>query len=115
MAPPPAFDGTARPDQPDNNTLIRGCIAECLAMTLFVYFGCGAVRLDEASPLRRCTSCRSLNPPARTQATQWAVNPLAVALQFGLGITVLAYMTAHSSGGHINFAVSLAASPPAQR
>ena len=75
-------------------------------MTLFVYFGCGAVRLDEASPL---LSCRSLNPPARTQATQWAsVGPLAVALQFGLGITVLAYMTAHSSGGHINFAVSLA-------
>ena len=32
-----------------------------------------------------------------------------MALQFGLGITVLAYMTAHSSGGHINFAVSLTA------
>ena len=43
------------------------------------------------------------------QATQWLrINPLAIALQFGLGITVLAYMTAHSSGGHINFAVSLA-------
>ena len=66
------------------------------------------------------------------QATQWLrINPLAIALQFGLGITVLAYMTAHSSGGHINFAVSRLAgvsaraalcacltspaSPPAQR
>lgn len=31
-----------------------------------------------------------------------------IALQFGLGITVLAYATAHTSGGHINCAVTLA-------
>ena len=51
-------------------------------------------------------------PAARTQAASRVdgaqADVLAIALQFGLGITVLAYMTAHSSGGHINFAVSLA-------
>ena len=32
---------------------------------------------------------------------------VTIAFQFGLGITVLAYATAHTSGGHINSAVTI--------
>ena len=60
-------------------------------MLLFVYLGCG---------------CAASN--AKKDAGEW--DPAAVtiiSLQFGLAITVLAFATAHSSGGHINCAVTL--------
>jgi MIP family channel proteins len=60
---------------------VRAAFSEFLAMTLFVYIGCGAVPTG---------------------------NVLAIALAFGLAITVLAYATAHTSGGQINCAVTLA-------
>ena len=61
-------------------------IAELVAMMFFVYVGCGS---------------------AATQAGNdgWI---LGVSLQFGLAITVLAYATAHISGGQINCAVTFA-------
>lgn len=62
-------------------------------MTLFVYFGCGAA----ASNVKK------------DAMGEW--DPASVhiiAMQFGLGIVVLAYATAHSSGAHINCAVTWA-------
>ncbi|KAJ1479813.1 major intrinsic protein, partial [Baffinella frigidus] len=64
--------------------------AEFWAMLLFVFFGCGAA----SSNLTKAGG--EWDPAATT----------VVALQFGFGITVLAFATAHSSGGHINCAVT---------
>jgi MIP family channel proteins len=74
-------------------------------MTLFVFFGCGA-----ASSNAHFTPAA---PPAWDGTTaggaEWdSASVTIIALQFGLGITVLAYATAHTSGGHINCAVTLA-------
>lgn len=67
-------------------------MAEFLAMLLFVYFGCGAAASN-----------------AHFVSGEWdSASVTIIALQFGLGITVLAYATAHTSGGHINCAVTLA-------
>lgn len=67
--------------------LFRACLAEFQAMMLFVFVGCGTAM-------------------AYGTATPAAV--LAIALSFGLAITALVYMTAHTSGGHVNCAVTFA-------
>lgn len=85
-----AFDGTNRPARPELWVVLRGGFAEFWAMLLFVFFGCGAA----SSNLTKAGG--EWDPAATT----------VVALQFGFGITVLAFATAHSSGGHINCAVT---------
>ena len=88
-----AFDGSERPHLPDTKVLIRAAVTEFLAMLLFVYFGCGAA----ASNVKK------------DAAGEWEPASTAIiAFQFGLAITVLAYASAHSSGGHINCAVTWA-------
>ena len=86
------FDGGARAPVPTMIDLARGSLAEFVAMLLFVFFGCG-----------------SASSNAHFKGGQW--DPAAttiIALQFGLAITVLAFATAHTSGGHINCAVTFA-------
>jgi glycerol uptake facilitator-like aquaporin len=85
-----AFDGTERPAQQEFVVIARGGFAEFIAMMMFVYFGCGAASSN-------LTKAGGEWDPAATSV---------VALQFGFGITVLAFATAHSSGGHINCAVT---------
>lgn len=78
---------------PSKDDLLKGCYAEFFAMLLFVYFGCGAA----ASNVHK------------TANGEWdSASVVAIAMVFGLAITVLAYSTAHSSGGHINCAVTFA-------
>lgn len=64
--------------------LFKNCLAEFQAMMLFVFVGCG--------------TAMALGPS----------NVLAISLSFGLAITALVYMTAHTSGGHVNCAVTFA-------
>lgn len=61
-------------------------------MLLFVYFGCGAAASNVHKPTGDWDSA--------------SVTPIA--LVFGFLITVLVYTTAHTSGGHINCAVTFA-------
>jgi len=68
------------------------CIAEFLAMALFVIIGCGSA-MAVASGFD--------NDDVGDSA--WV---LQVALTFGLAITALAYSIGHYSGGHINCAVT---------
>lgn len=86
------FDGSDRAPWPSKKDLLRGALTEFIAMLLFVYFGCGAASSN-----------------AHFVAGEWdSASVTIIALQFGLGITVLAFATAHSSGGHINCAVTFA-------
>lgn len=64
---------------------LAACLAEFLAMTLFVIMGCGSAMSVIGTP----------------------GGILQVALTFGLAITALAYSIGHYSGGHINCAVTL--------
>lgn len=87
------FDGTEREPLPSWRNIFKGSVAECVAMTLFVFFGCGAA----ASNVHKDAN------------GDWEpASVMIIALQFGLGITVLAFATAHTSGGHINCAVTWA-------
>ena len=70
--------------------------AEFIAMLLFVYVGCGAAAHEASAP---GTQPGGITDPAWT---------LCVAMAFGMAIMVLAYATAHTSGGQINCAVTLA-------
>jgi MIP family channel proteins len=78
--------------------LLKAAMAEFWGMTLFVYFGTGAVvstgmfLVDESG-----------KPPVANVAR---IMPIATA--FGISITILVFNLGHSSGGHINPAVSLA-------
>mmetsp|Transcript_5019 Transcript_5019/g.6491 ORF Transcript_5019/g.6491 Transcript_5019/m.6491 type:complete len:298 (+) Transcript_5019:193-1086(+) len=63
------------------NVNFKAVFAEYIAMTLFVYVGCGSVLQG---------------------------NVLGVALAFGLSITSLAYSVGHISGGHMNPIVTIA-------
>ena len=85
-----AFDGAPREALPPLRDLLRGALSEYVAMTLFVFFGCGAA----ASNVSKVNG--EWDPGSTT----------IIALQFGLTITVLAYAIAHTSGGHINCAVT---------
>ena len=88
----PHFDGSKRAAWPGFRDLVRGTVTEFIAMTLFVYFGCGAASSN-----------------AVKVSGEWdPASVTIIALQFGLAITVLAFATAHTSGGHINCAVTLA-------
>lgn len=85
------FDGSARAPWPSNAELMIGAYVEFLAMALFVYFGCGAASSN-----------------AHFNNGEWdSASVTIISLQFGLLITVLAFATAHTSGGHINCAVTL--------
>jgi len=86
------FDGTERAPMPSKHDLALGAFSEFVAMTLFVFFGCGSASSNAASI-----------------AGEWdSASVTVIALQFGLLITVLAFATAHTSGGHINCAVTFA-------
>ena len=86
-----AFDATPREPMPGRRDLLRGTLSEFVAMTLFVFFGCGAAASN-----------------AHFSDGDWdPASVTVIALQFGLTITVLVYATAHTSGGHINAAVTL--------
>ena len=76
---------------PGRRDLLRGTLSEFVAMTLFVFFGCGAAASN-----------------AHFSDGDWdPASVTVIALQFGLAITVLVYATAHTSGGHVNAAVTL--------
>ena len=86
-----AFDATPREPMPGRRDLLRGTLSEFVAMTLFVFFGCGAAASN-----------------AHFSDGDWdPASVTVIALQFGLAITVLVYATAHTSGGHVNAAVTL--------
>ena len=88
------FDGMARESMPAWRDLLRSAVAEFVAMLLFVYFGCGSA----ASNLQFVT-----------HTGEWeSASVLLIALAFGMSITVLVFATAHTSGGHINCAVTWA-------
>jgi MIP family channel proteins len=65
----------------------RAAVAEFIAMTLFVWVGCGTAM-----------------SMAKKEGSAWI---LQVSLAFGLMITVLAYTVGHYSGAHVNGAVTL--------
>lgn len=79
------FDKLLAPD------VIRKGLAEFVAMTLFVFIGCG--------------SAMTLHPKEAKDATLPA-KIFHVSLVFGFAITALAYSIGHYSGGQINCAVS---------
>lgn len=77
------------------SNLSRACAAEFVAMTLFVFVGCGTA-----------VSSQAINVFNDTTGTS-AAFLIATSLAFGTGIAVLAYTIAPVSGGHINPAVTL--------
>eukprot|EP00756_Hemistasia_phaeocysticola_P004317 Hpha_TRINITY_DN12748_c0_g1::TRINITY_DN12748_c0_g1_i1::g.114493::m.114493 len=86
------FDGSDRPPTPPVREVMNGAFVEFLAMLFFVYFGCGAAASN-----------------AHFNNGEWdSASVTIIALQFGIGILVLVFATAHTSGGHINCAVTLA-------
>jgi MIP family channel proteins len=77
---------------------VPACLAEFVAMTLFVIIGCGtAIGVNGSINQGPTGSGDTSTDPA------WV---LEVSLAFGLAITVLAYTFGHFSGGHINCAVT---------
>uniref|UniRef100_A0A7S1RGC2 Aquaporin n=1 Tax=Alexandrium catenella TaxID=2925 RepID=A0A7S1RGC2_ALECA len=80
-------EDTASAAQAAGTLSFRDVAAEFIAMTLFVFFGCG--------------SAMSI---AKEPSSAWV---LQVSLTFGLAITVLAYTVGHYSGAQINCAVTL--------
>lgn len=77
----------------------RALVAEFIAMTLFVFVGCGAAVASQIMEQR------SVNNPDQVNIF---FDILGVSLAFGWGISVLAYTIAPISGGHINPAVTFA-------
>lgn len=73
---------------------MRAVLAEFVAMTLFVFVGCG--------------TAVSSQTVLTTDPTKDNAFLTAVSLAFGIGIAVLAYTIAPISGGHINPAVTFA-------
>mmetsp|Transcript_20256 Transcript_20256/g.31289 ORF Transcript_20256/g.31289 Transcript_20256/m.31289 type:complete len:286 (-) Transcript_20256:238-1095(-) len=93
-----------------NKINIKAAVAECVAMAFFVYLGCGSAALND--PNQRISSISGTGTDeiidgngANIARPSWVQ---LVALQFGLSITVLAYATAHISGGQINCAITFA-------
>ena len=88
------FDGMPREPMPAWRDLLKSAVVEFLAMLLFVYFGCGSA---------------ASNVQFVTHTGEWeSSSVLLIAFAFGMSITVLVFATAHTSGGHINFAVTWA-------
>jgi len=81
---------------------IAAGMAEFIAMTLFVVFGCGSAMGLNAKANGGVEEAGTHG--STSAAPEWV---LMVALVFGLNITLLAYSTGHHSGGHINCAVTL--------
>lgn len=75
---------------------LRAALAEFMALTLFVWIGCGTAVSAQAGQLNAADG-------AGPVMNDFLVS---VALAFGLGISVLAYGIGHISGGHINPAVT---------
>lgn len=81
---------------------VAACLAEFLAMTLFILIGCGtAVALPGKTQLA-----------SDSETLEWSADldpgwVLHVGLSFGIAIMVLAYSIGHISGGEINCAVTL--------
>ena len=73
---------------------LKPLVAEFVAMTLFVWVGCGTAVSSQAL---------TAFSPGTTNDNSFLT---AVALAFGFGIVVLAYSIAPLSGGHINPAVT---------
>eukprot|EP00933_Yihiella_yeosuensis_P063194 TRINITY_DN662_c0_g1_i4.p1 TRINITY_DN662_c0_g1~~TRINITY_DN662_c0_g1_i4.p1 ORF type:complete len:586 (-),score=123.38 TRINITY_DN662_c0_g1_i4:443-2092(-) len=79
----------------DRKTVDAYAVAgEFVAMTLFVFFGCGSAMVLDGSR----------DELDKMPLPGWV---LMVSLAFGLAIISLVYATAHLSGGHINCAVTL--------
>lgn len=73
--------------EPDSNKFIRACIAEFIALMLFVTLACGGAM----------TTLHADTP-----------NMMEIAASFGFAIMVIAQLVGPLSGGHINCAVSFA-------
>ncbi|KAL3905577.1 MAG: hypothetical protein SGARI_004392 [Bacillariaceae sp.] len=88
--------------------LSKKLAAEALAMTLFVWIGCGTAVASQKSHtlsllLITTQSIDVIRDATGTQASFL----IATSLAFGIGIAVLVYTIAPISGGHINPAVTL--------
>jgi len=86
---------------------LAACLAEFLAMTLFVILGCGSAMGIAGSG--GSGGSGETGGGADKSGETTSVIPgwvLMVALVFGLSITLLAYTVGHYSGGHINCAVT---------
>lgn len=93
-AQPPVESNTgAQPEKKKESTsqLLRALFAEFLAMTMFVFIGCGAAL---------STAQATFDPTERTQGFHVS-RLIAVAFAFGYGIVVLAFCIGPYSGGHI--------------
>lgn len=84
-----------------NERHLRAVLAEFIATLLFVFIGCGAI-VGITGVLGPGSGDLDLSPTTNPAAL------VAVAIAFGVGIAVLASVTAHISGGHINPAVTFA-------
>ena len=72
--------------------LARAFLAELIAMTLFVFLGCGSV----------AATGEFLVDDTKTGIVVDVARVLPIATTFGLAITVLAFSIGPISGGHIN-------------
>jgi len=104
------LDGTVKSKLAPNENLEQGMLgdlmapgmmksgfAEFVAMTLFVFIGCGSACANANG-----TVSRVANKPGGSEGN-WQFQ---VALTFGFAITALAYTIGHISGGQINCAVT---------
>jgi len=79
--------------------LTAACLAEFLAMLLFVVFACGTAMGIDGNRGQQGDSETGMT----SKLPSWII---MLSLAFGLTITVLVYSTAHISGGHVNCAVT---------
>jgi glycerol uptake facilitator-like aquaporin len=96
---PPADPPSPFPDDTrDKGALFRACLAEFLAMTMFVFLGCGSVTATGEFLVDEKDFSIKVN----------VARVLPIATCFGISITVLAFNIGAISGGHINPAVTYA-------
>eukprot|EP00954_Amorphochlora_amoebiformis_P006845 534317-Amorphochlora_amoeboformis.AAC.2 len=88
--------------------LFAKCGAEFIAMTLFVFIGCGAAISGLTISTYNLEIVLKTTPDQRQRPdvvlAGWV---LGTSLSFGMAITTLAYSIGHVSGGHINSAVTI--------
>jgi len=92
------LDGPFPDDTSDKGELFRACLAEFLAMTMFVFLGCGSVAATGEFLVDDKDFSVKVN----------VARVLPIATTFGLAIVVLAFNIGPISGGHINPAVTFA-------